>query len=390
MASIVPLKDGTTQIKFIRNGEDLRVRLGRVSSNAAHTFKRHIEHILAAKAIGDPIPLRTAEWVGSLSPKYRRRLADKGLVSEAPVESVASQVIKRAETIGELCAYVLLQYEDHKASTQKNMRRVADALRRYFGDSMRINEITKGDVKEFRRWLVKRGALKGGPLAITTASEIARKARTFFVFAVDKRWIPENPFSKLRGLVLTNKDNEFFVHRKVIKRVMRRANPDLQVAIALGRYGGVRSPSEVRQLELRDVDWDRERFTVREDEEKRNMSREVPIFPELRPYLEEAFERAPAGEAFVCPRYARAGEKAIYSAFRKLLIRCGVTPWPRLLQNLRSSRETELIEEHPAHVVTSWIGHDITVARANYLQITDEHFAAAVGKKKRTKKRTTI
>ena len=47
-------------------------------------------------------------------------------------------------------------------------------------------------------------------------------------------------------------------------------------------------------------------------------------------------------------------------------------------QNLRSTRETELMEIYPSHVVVSWIGHSEKVARLHYLQTTDAHFEKAV------------
>jgi hypothetical protein len=55
----------------------------------------------------------------------------------------------------------------------------------------------------------------------------------------------------------------------------------------------------------------------------------------------------------------------------------GLKVWPRLFQNLRSTRETELTDTFPLHVVTAWIGNSQLVARKHYLQVTDEHFARA-------------
>ena len=58
--------------------------------------------------------------------------------------------------------------------------------------------------------------------------------------------------------------------------------------------------------------------------------------------------------------------------------RAGITPWPKLWQNMRASRETELVDRFPAHVVSAWIGHTVAVAEKHYLQVTEAHFAAAV------------
>ena len=54
-----------------------------------------------------------------------------------------------------------------------------------------------------------------------------------------------------------------------------------------------------------------------------------------------------------------------------------MTPWPKLFQNLRSTRETELTETFPLHVVTSWLGNSQLIAAKHYLQVTDSHFQEA-------------
>ena len=45
---------------------------------------------------------------------------------------------------------------------------------------------------------------------------------------------------------------------------------------------------------------------------------------------------------------------------------------------MRSSRETELAETFPTHVVCAWIGNSEPIAAKHYLQVTDDHFAQAV------------
>ena len=44
---------------------------------------------------------------------------------------------------------------------------------------------------------------------------------------------------------------------------------------------------------------------------------------------------------------------------------------------LRSTRETELAEQFPIHVVCAWLGNSQAVAKKHYLQVTDEHFKQA-------------
>ncbi|MGF1579973.1 MAG: hypothetical protein ACFCD0_11485 [Gemmataceae bacterium] len=63
----------------------------------------------------------------------------------------------------------------------------------------------------------------------------------------------------------------------------------------------------------------------------------------------------------------------------KLVKRAGLESWPRLFHNLRSSRETELLEDSPVHVVAAWMGQDPKVSLKHYAQTTAEHFERATG-----------
>ena len=50
--------------------------------------------------------------------------------------------------------------------------------------------------------------------------------------------------------------------------------------------------------------------------------------------------------------------------------------WPRLWQNLRSTRQTELTKNRPAHVVACWMGNSPKVANEHYLQVTEDDYAS--------------
>ena len=105
--------------------------------------------------------------------------------------------------------------------------------------------------------------------------------------------------------------------------------------------------------------------------------REVPLFPEVRRVLEE-FYLEPDGGEFVIATNDRSSAKNLRTVFEKILRKAGVDPWPRLMQNLRSSRETELAREYPLQTVTAWLGNTPKVALENYLQVRDEDFTKAV------------
>ena len=118
----------------------------------------------------------------------------------------------------------------------------------------------------------------------------------------------------------------------------------------------------------------------------------VPLFPELLPHLQAVFGEVEGREDWslrpdrpmsaepVITRY-RDQNSNLRTRLSKTIRRAGLDPWPKLFQNCRSTRQTELAETFPAHVVCAWIGNSEAVAKKHYLQITDEHFdKAATGK----------
>ncbi len=56
--------------------------------------------------------------------------------------------------------------------------------------------------------------------------------------------------------------------------------------------------------------------------------------------------------------------------------------WPRLWHNLCASRETELANEYPIHVVAEWLGNSPTIAAKHYLKVTESHFDDATKPKR--------
>src|SRR5262245_36005293 len=124
---------------------------------------------------------------------------------------------------------------------------------------------------------------------------------------------------------------------------------------------------------------ERNRMTIRSPKTEHHAGKEtrvIPLFPELRPYLEAAFDLAAERTEHVIT-IGRGGDNNFRTRLLKIIRRAGLTPWPKLFQNLRSTRETELCEAYPLHVVTAWLGNSQPVAVKHYLQVTDDHFNRA-------------
>ena len=99
-------------------------------------------------------------------------------------------------------------------------------------------------------------------------------------------------------------------------------------------------------------------------------TRLVPIFPELRPYLEEAWEQAEEGAEFVV---SSRGDDTLGTGMERIIRNAGLEPWPKLFQNCRATRATELVAAGwPEYKVCKWLGHTEVIARRHYWQVTDD------------------
>jgi len=106
----------------------------------------------------------------------------------------------------------------------------------------------------------------------------------------------------------------------------------------------------------------------------------VPIFDELRPYLEECFDLAEPGAEFVLSKYRSPSGAYIRKRLDVLVERAGLTKWPRITHNLRASRQTELERNNPTHVVCAIMGNTPAVAHRHYLQTSEDDLLKAAGR----------
>jgi integrase len=174
-----------------------------------------------------------------------------------------------------------------------------------------------------------------------------KHAKHFLLMAKRKGLVRLNPFQHLKAGGEENESRKRFINQATIDRAIEIA-PETQwkLIIALARYGGLRCPSEILALSWADVDWEQGRITVTSPKTKRHGKayRVIPLFPELRPLLEKAFEEAGEGALYVITKY-RQRNANLRTQFERILKRAGIEPWERLFQNLRASRETELANE---------------------------------------------
>ncbi len=369
MASIANDPGGRRRIQFVdTDGKRRPIRLGKMSLRDAEGIARHVEALLVAKRSGQPLASRTAAWLGEIGDDLHARIAAVGLV--APREAPPTA------TLGPFLTEYIASRTDVKPLTTRHLNDAKRNLIAFFGEDKPLADISPGDGDEFRRYLLRE-------LGENTVRRKCGRAKQFFRAALRKRLIRENPFADMKGCtVQANRSRDYFVTREEAARVLD-ACPDAEwrLIFALSRFGGLRCPSEHLVLRWGDVDWERDRIRVRspktEHFEGRD-SRSIPIFAELRPHLEQAWDAAGEGAEFVINRY-RTANANLRTRLERIIGKAGLEPWPKLFHNLRATRETELAQTFPLHVVCEWIGNSQAVAAKHYLQVTEDHFREAAG-----------
>jgi integrase len=129
------------------------------------------------------------------------------------------------------------------------------------------------------------------------------------------------------------------------------------------------------------VNWEHGRLMVRSvktEGHEGHAVRVVPIAPELRPILQDLFDRAEVGVEAVVLRL-RDPAMNLRTQFERIIAKASVKPWPRLFHNLRASCLSDWAERFPAHAVAKLAGHSPMIAVQHYLQTRDAHFDLVTG-----------
>jgi len=363
MASIANDPNGRRRLIFkAPDGRRRTIRLGKVSKKAAGLIRSRVEAIVSARIACQPLDPDTTAWVASLSDDMHNKLAETGLFERRGVAK-----------LGSFLRSILDERKDLKPNTRRNWQSAIGHLIAFFGDEANLRDVTPGEADRFRQWMINEG------LGESTVSREVKRARQFFRVADRRRLIAENPFADIATPAQVNPDRQHYVTLENTRLLLDECRSPLQrLTIALARFAGLRIPSELVSLLWSEVNWERERFIVRAPKTERHGrgTRVVPIFPELAPFLREAWEAAPEGEDRIFPDITPKSNRRTWLG--KLAARAGVELWEKPWVNMRASAVTDAADKFPGHVCEAWFGHSEAIANRHYRQVTEEHFQKAI------------
>ena len=354
-------------------GRRCSIGLGVMPKKSAEQFKNRFEDLQGVVRSNSPKPPGLIEWLDGLDDELYGRLAAKGFVEQ-----------RAKRSLREFCDAFQESRRDIAERTANRDRQVVDLLIEFFGGNRSIDSITPHDAERWRNWLRdhgnKRDKNRDG-LSLNTVRRRTGVASQIFTKAIQWRLIRENPFDGLETSLRENSDRMRYVPwSDVLKLIDKAPNAEWRALLAFLRLTGCRAPSEVHDLRWTDLDFADRKITIRSPKTKhlggRHAVRSCPMFSELVPYLEELAEAVGPGidvpmSDQVFP-VVKGAQTNLRTAIERMIRLAGLQQWPKLIQNLRSSRETELLDQFPVKDVCDWFGNSPAIVAKHYAQARSE------------------
>lgn len=385
MAAIRKKKDGKYSVRFRDHNGIMHELYGYVKKPTAMEHGAKLDKCVTLLKRGDEFDSRLQAWLDELPDTMYSKLAKWGLVKARIHAGTLTELINIFVT-GDKSVGM-------KPNTIRNYRQVGNHLIAYFGAARPVDMISEKAAHEFYDEYTRK-YLPG------TWGKNIKTIKQFFRHAVKLEWIRTSPFEGLKGTNTVNTDRFFMVTNEMFSQVLAHCrNSQERLILVLGRYGGLRIPQELQFMEWDDFHTSEGFFIVKTPKKEKKVNqdrgiftdyatRRVPLFPEIEDAFQEYFEDFPSGgpkllfsDDTQLPVQFRVivTTQGLTSRLKKIVKQAGLTLWPKPFQNLRSTRETELINNFgfPIQEVTTWLGNSPSVAVKHYIQASPTIFRQA-------------
>jgi integrase len=279
--------------------------------------------------------------------------------------------------LGEFVDAYVNSRTDLKPGTLYLHRLTKKYLTAFFGEQVRLNEVTRALARGWQTALA-RGDFSGGhAMATPTVRGHLVNAKAIFRRAVDDDLILLNPFDRISVQVPKIDKNWHYVTTEELDKLLNACKtPGWKTLIALCRLAGLRR-GEALKLPWSAVDWLNRRLTVYAEKTERHggNKRIVPIEPKLYDILFETLNSAGDGEEFVC----KVSPHCLWRNFTVIRKRAGLLAWDDAFQVMRRNAETDWAQRFPQYAVSEWLGHDIKVSATHYLAVPEELYQKVAG-----------
>ena len=338
----------------------MKVRLTGWGAERAENAKHHVDVLLRARKLHQPVPVVTLDWLYHNAPlNLQQALAKSG-------------VLENRRSLGDAGrSWILARIKAGNVTKRvEKCERVLDSLIDHLGD-IELEAISADALSDWA------SELDG---AENTIADYVRLAQQMLAWCVRERLLVVSPAAGLSAAYITS-DRLVEVSAESVRAVMdATSDVELPLFLALARWGGLRL-AEIPRVSAEDIDWSRSELTVRESKRAKSgyTRRLIPIFPELRHPLEVAQAFAVSG--LLMPSLADLSQSGVTDRVERIATRLGIPMWPRPWQNMRATRESELMRQHPDKIVDvcKWIGNSPAVALKHYAIAQANAYRRAAG-----------
>jgi len=336
----------------------ITIHLGgkRYTKKTAERFKDIVEALLFYRRNGITTPEKSVEhWMQNAPVELKAKLAKAELL-----------IVDEAKTCQQLWdSFLKFKAMEVKPSTLKSYQ---DSMARFY-EMFKPTELLEAITPE--RLLEWKASMQDD-YAKSSITMYISKLQTVFKWAVDKDWLTKSPARNLPKSGSRNREHDRFITMEEYSKLLAACpNQEWRTIIALARIGGLRCPSELRQLRWKDVMQDR--FTVHSPKTEHHEGQDiriVPLFDELR----EELDKHDKTTEFVVQGF-QGTSWGLYLPFQEISERAGLGVIKCPFRNMRRSRANDVLRQWDEAMERMWIGHSWEVMEKHYLMQLDEDFS---------------
>ncbi|GAB5444702.1 MAG: hypothetical protein Fues2KO_50510 [Fuerstiella sp.] len=336
----------------------------------AHSLLTNVEKLIEYRGSGTALDNTLLKWIEGLKPNHRKTLTECGLLEEPDDGEELPP-----PTLREFCKQWMKDFDSGKPGTQNVRQRALNHLEAFFDEHKTLQDLTEYDAECYGKFLRQEQAL-----AESTARKMLSIAKQMLRAAVKARLIDQNPFaSEKTSPPKKAKEKQYHVSDAEVQAIYRKCpNTEWQAFLILGRYAGLRLPSEICELKWTDINWKTGLMTIHSPKLQKSGSsgiRQVPLFPQVRTVLQKLWSENP--DEYVLPSLRRVTN--VNPLFRRIVKDAGVKPWPDLCYNLRQSAINDA-EHNPRFTtknVSDWFGNSEQTRLKHYSRTLAEDISAA-------------
>jgi len=369
------------------NLQRAKLALGCITLAEANLFASNI-NFLVGHRIHNPktYPARLDSWLQLLSDRHREQLGGIGLVSE----------VKNVSTVAQLSKLFLEDYDSRKDIVQSTKTQFRNCLNNRFPLKLKQQKLKEIEPKrEIERPNAKPVFSKATTKLFQHVESWQRehysksswsrangRIREMGKWAVEQGIVDHNPFSLLTIPGEVNQERNEYIETEIVEDAIDQCfDSDVRLLFVLGRYCGLRLPSEARTMKWSHIDWDKRQLHILDSKKKK--FRTMPLFDRVAQELNRQKDETGDDRRLVLTdRIIRTTGANSYTLMVEAIERAGVQRWERLCQNLRTRCENHLLMDgFDERVVSVWVGHTVKVSRKHYQKQTDKELlnAAKIG-----------